>query len=296
MRIKFHTFAPAVDRPKTAIVRVYNLSASTQNSIKNEFTQLMLQAGYQNGAYGLIFNGTIMRIKTGRENATDTFIELQCADGDLAHNFAFVHKAIAAGASWEQLAQPSIEAMKATGAVTQSDTKALAAVGGVLTPRGTVQFGLAPGYLNDIAASTNTSWTIENGVLTFTSNTGYTPGQAVVLNSQTGMVGIPEQTNGGIEVTALLNPNIKCGTRVQINNSDINQTQINKQGYPTYSDSTLNGAGIATIANDGIYRVLVAEHEGDSRGNDWYTKMICLDLDASAAAASSVNWYGGTGT
>ena len=42
-------------RAKTAVIRVYNLSASTQGTIKKEFQGVMLQAGYENGAYGIIF-------------------------------------------------------------------------------------------------------------------------------------------------------------------------------------------------------------------------------------------------
>lgn len=38
----------------------------------------------------------------------------------------------------------------------------------------------------------------------------------------------------------------------------------------------------------GGYRVLVVSNLGDSRGAEWYTKMTCLALDASAAPGSSV--------
>jgi hypothetical protein len=291
MRIKFHVEGMDFDRPKTAIIRVYNLATSTQNTIKSEFQKVILQAGYENGAYGVIFSGTIMRIKTGRESAVDTFLEISAADGDLAFLYGFVSKTLAGGSSLPQQAKPPIDAMKATGGVTSADITALeakstqaAVQAGVLSPRPIVQFGIAKGYLNDIADSAGCSWTIENGVLTFTSNTGYTPGQVVVLNSQTGMIGIPEQTNGGIEISALLNPNIKIGTRVQINNAELNQTQLNGQTFPTFNSLE----SFATLANDGIYRVVVVEHLGDSRGNEWYTNMICLDLDPSAAPAQSV--------
>jgi hypothetical protein len=153
-------------------------------------------------------------------------------------------------------------------------------------PRGQVLFGLAPAYLNDVAAITNTSWFTENGALKFVSNTGFLAGQAVVVNSQTGMIDIPEATNNGIEIAALLNPNILIGTRVQIDNASINQTQNNApgEGFPTFNGATL----FANVTNDGFYRVIVVSHLGDSRGNSWYTKMTCLALDASAAPGSFV--------
>jgi hypothetical protein len=283
LHIKFHVEGMSFDRPKSAVIRVYNLAASTQATIKNEFQAVMLQAGYENGAYGVIFQGTIKRIRTGRESAVDTFLEIMAADGDLAFNQSFVNKTIAAGQPVTAKAQAVISAMQASGGITSSDTTALQGTGGVI-PRGQVLFGLGVAQLNDVADTTNTSWFIENGVLTFVSNTGFLPGQAVVLNSQTGMVGIPEATINGIEVAALLNPNIKIGTRVQIDNASINQSQINGQGFPSFTDITF----VANTTNDGFYRVLVVSHLGDSRGNEWYTKMTCLALDASAAPGSSV--------
>ncbi len=66
-----------------------------------------MQAGYESGAYGIIFKGTIKRIKTGRESAIDSFLEIMAADADEAFNFAFVNKTLAAGATLQQQAMPS---------------------------------------------------------------------------------------------------------------------------------------------------------------------------------------------
>jgi len=286
MHIKFHVEGMSFDRPKSAVIRVYNLAASTQNTIKNEFQAVMLQAGYENGAYGVIFQGTIKRIRTGRENATDTFLEIMAADGDLAFNQGFVNKALASGSTQQDKAKVVADAWKASGAITGADLSALAATGGII-PRGQTLFGLGVPYLNDVGKSTNTSWFIENGVLTFVSNTGFRPGQAVVLNSQTGMVGIPEATNNGIQVAALLNPNIKIGTQVQIDNASINQTQNNAFGQ-AFPSPIAPPEFFASTTNDGFFKVLVVTHLGDSRGNEWYTRMVCLAIDASAAPGSSV--------
>ena len=194
----------------------------------------MLQAGYENGAYGIIFSGTILRIRTGRESATDTFLEIMAADGDIAFNKTFVNKALAAGSTPLQKAQVVVDAMKASGGITSADLTALQTGGIVPAPRGQVMFGIGVAQLSDVADTTNTSWFIENGVLKFVSNTGYLAGQAIVLNSQTGMIDIPEATINGIEVAALLNPNILIGTRVQIDNASINQMQLNSNiGFPS---------------------------------------------------------------
>ena len=37
----------------------------------------------------------------------------------------------------------------------------------------------------------------------------------------------------------------------------------------------------AMLSADGLYRVLGREHIGDTRGNDWYTKIICAGVHAA---------------
>jgi hypothetical protein len=140
-------------------------------------------------------------------------------------------------------------------------------------------FGMAREQMNDIAKSTNTSWFVENGKVNMIKDDGYLPGDVVVINSETGMLGVPENTNDGIEVRCLLNPGIKVGTRIKLNNADIATTKINQQGaFPTYGNINL----VASKSSDGVYRVLVREHEGDNRGNTFETRLTCLSVDSSS--------------
>lgn len=286
LRIRFRVEGMDFDRPKTAVIRVYNLSDATAQMVQKEFQTVMLQAGYENGNYAQIFTGTIKQTRKGRENAIDTFLDIFAADGDLASNQAVVNKSLAVGSKLSDRAQVAIDAMKANGATGQ-DTKALQATGGIL-PRGKVLFGMARDYLGDAADTGNCSWSIVDGKVVFTPLTGYNSGEAVVLTAKTGMVGIPEATNDGVHVRCLLNPLIKIGTRVQIDNASINQTQVNQQGFPAYTDLNF----FASTTEDGFYRALVVAHFGDTRGNDWYTDLTCLAIDASAAAAQSVQAAG----
>ena len=47
-------------------------------------------------------------------------------------------------------------------------------------------------------------------------------------------IGLVVSPSGGGQGLALLNPNIKIGTRVQIDNASINQTQLNSNlGFPS---------------------------------------------------------------
>lgn len=286
LRIVFRVNGADVQSPNTASIRIYNLSDTTAQQIQKEFTAVTLQAGYQTGNYGIIFAGTIKQVKRGKENATTTFVEILAADGDLAYNYSTVATSLAAGASIDDQVK-AIAAATAGNGVTQGDTSAMAATGGIL-PRGKVLFGMARDQMRNLSVTTGTRWSIQNGKIIAIPLTGYLPGQAVVLNSKSGMIGVPEATEDGIKVKCLLNPMIRIGTRIQINNVDINSTTVKEQGFPQYT--SLNFP--ATVTNDGFYRVLVCEYEGDTRGQPWWSDLTCLAVDSSAPVNSSVKAAG----
>jgi hypothetical protein len=123
---------------------------------------------------------------------------------------------------------------------------------------------------------------------TLVPNTGYLPGQAVQINSATGMIGTPESTEDGIKIRCYLNPLIRIGQLVQINQADINRNTLNKQMFPSYTSQYYP----ATTTHDGFYRVIVAEHVDDTQDNDWYTELTCLAADISSPVSSSVQSNG----
>ena len=90
-----------------------------------------------------------------------------------------------------------------------------------------------------------------------------------MLNSRTGLVGMPAQTFNGIEARCLLNPEIKPSTLIQIDESSIQRQAIS----PNYSAGARN-FNMPSIDADGIYKIYEVTHHGDTRGTDWYTDMI----------------------
>jgi archaellin len=292
MQIHFQVSQQDTETPSTAIIRVFNLSDNTEKMIQKEFQNVVLQAGYEGeGNYGQIFTGTIKQFKRGRLNAKDSYLDILAADGDKAYNFALVNKSLAAGSSVKDRVETIGQAFEkydvSTGTLQGLD-KATAATGGVL-PRGKVMFGLAKDQLGAPTATAGVSWNIQDGKLVTTPLTGYAPGEAIVLNSRTGMIGTPEATQNGIEVQCLLNPKIRIGTRVQIDNKLINQSTVKEQGFPRYTDLSFP----ATVTADGYYRVLVVEHEGECPyGESWTSTLTCLAVNQSSSPDTSVLPYG----
>lgn len=286
MRIWFRTTQMDAETPPGAYIRVFNLSQTTAQRVQKEFQSVVLQAGYENGNYGVIFQGTIKQVRRGRLNATDTYLDIYAADLDQAYNFGVVSKTLAAGSTQKDQVDAIMQQAASKGMSAGSIPNSLG-TGGTL-PRGKVLFGLARERLTDIANTTGCTWNITNGKVNIIPLTGYLQGEAVVLNAQTGLIGVPEATNAGIEAKCLLNPLIKLGTRVQIDNALINQTTINQQGFPRFTDLSFP----ASVTDDGFYRVLVVEHMGDSRGNEWESQLTCLAVDSSTQPDSSVQAYG----
>lgn len=281
MRIVFKTVQSDVETPNHVIIRVYNLSDQTAQSVQKEFTAVRLQAGYENGAFGTIFDGTIKQVRRGRENPTDTYLDILAADGDQAYNQGVISKSLAAGAT----AKDEVAALSTAMGIPQGYVADLPPGA---AQRGQVKYGMARDYMRDVADSSGMTWSIQNGQLQMIPNTGYRPGTAVVLNSNTGMIGLPQQTEGGILVRCLLNPNIKIGCLLQINNASIQKDLLGGQllNAPGRLEN-LQGFRPKTT-DDGFYRVYVSEFEGDTRGEPWYCNITCLAVDQSAPASQSV--------
>lgn len=277
LRIKFAVKRSDTMTPNVAEIRVYNLELQTAALIKKEFTQVTLQAGYQ-GNYGVIFQGNIKQVILGRENATDTFIDIVAGDGDRAYNFAVVNATIAKGSSQEDQAKAAMTSMSTKGV----NPGYMGQLPNAKLPRGKVMYGNAKNYLRDIAESSGFGWSIQDEKINFVKQSAYLPGERVVLNSKTGMIGTPQQTNEGVNMKCLLNPKLKIAGRVEINNASVEQYKINL----TVPNSPANIP--APLTADGVYYILVVEHVGDTRGTDWYSNLVTLNVDVTSNPLNSV--------
>jgi len=281
LRFAFQVRRGDLQTPNSADIRVYNLSDDTAARIMQmqptpEFTRVVLQAGYE-GNFGLIFDGSIKQIRHGRESQTDTYIDITAADGDSAYNFSVTALSLAAGATPKDAISSIIQVMASHGV----SPGYIPDLSGNPAPRGQVFFGMSRDRLRDLAKDTQCSWSIQDGKVDFIPLTAYKPGDVPVINSQTGMIGLPEQTQNGIRLKCLLNPNIKIGQQVQLDNNSIQQLRYGLGNDRTQAIERANAGKFGTTINtDGMYYVMVANHSGDTRGNDWYTDMICLAINA----------------
>lgn len=279
LHCKFTVKQLGIQTPNCADIRVYNLSADTALAIKKQFTKVTIQGGYDSN-FGVIFTGNIKQAIIGRESQTDTFLDLNCGDGDLAYNFAVVNQTIAAGSSQADQTTQVMNSMNALGVkLAPNQTQALKTF---KLPRGKTLWGGSKDYLRTISKQNGQTWSIQNSLVAFVPQNAYAPGETVILTSKTGIIGTPQQTNYGVNVVCLMNPLIHPRRTIKIDNASVAQLRVDL-GNPK---DPVNLAPPLTA--DGVYYVLVVEQTGDNRGIDWYSKLICCTTNASAPYIGSV--------
>lgn len=265
LHIKFTTHKGDVETPNSAEITIYNLSPETVARIKGEFKRVVLSAGYVSNN-GIIFDGTIRQVRSLRSGA-DSWVEIIAADGDRAYNFATVNCTLAAGARPADQVAACGAAMAAKG----TETGYIPDLGGQALPRGKVMYGMARSYMRDVADTTDNTWSIQDGKMQMVPASAYLPGEAVVLTASTGLIGSPEQTNEGIKVRSLINPRIRIGGRIKLDNASIVTAKVD------LAPGAISQA--AKLDNNGYYRVLKVEHTGDTHGTDWYGDLVCIGID-----------------
>lgn len=277
LRVKFDIKRGDRETPNSALVQIYNLSDNTSKRVKNEFTRMVIQAGYP-GNFSIVFDGQIKQVWRGRENPTDTFLNVLAADGDSAYCFAKVIQTLAAGSTYQDQVNLALKAMAPYGVTSGY----MASLPNNPLPRGKPIFSLARDVLRSVARATQTVWSIQDGKVIMVPETSYAPYDIPEINSKTGMVGWPVQMINGISFQTLLNPSLKIGGLVHLNNASIQEYQysLNVNQQADQSRAALDNK----IDSDGFYYLMSVNHKGDTRGNEWYSEAICLAADATTVA------------
>ncbi len=269
----------------SARITIFNLKQETMAKFESEFQRVSLRAGYVGSPqYGLIFDGDIKQTRSGREqgHSVNTYIEILAAEFDQLYNFTIVEQTLSASQNTpKNKAKVIADALGLPEGFTQDLPLAASA-------RGKVMFGLTRVYGRQIGESTESRFSLQRNGVHFIPNDGFVGVQndlqaalanVIVMNSETGMVGVPEVTQDGVKVRCLMNPAIQVGSLIKINNKDI-QGLLLKGKLLTNPGRLEDIPGALPIVprGDGLYRVMVHEFAGDTRGQEWYSNLVCLTV------------------
>lgn len=307
--------------------KIYNLSADTNNRITGkEFAKVRLIAGYDGIApevaasdvgkvrevntadvgqsdgrnYGLIFSGDIRYSVTGKDNPVDSYVLIQASDTDMAFSTSITSQTLAPGYTTEDMFRLLMKDFEAKGA-TVGRTPVFPPT---VFPRGRTLFGMTRHLMDNVAGQCGATWQFVDGQLNMLTEGEYMH-EAIVLNSATGLIGMPQQTIGnGVNVRALINPNIRVNGLIQLDQASVYRTALSNNDIAmaggritdqnTGGNITLSGttAQPASIATDGVYVVKGIMYTGDTRGQAWYMDMMCEARGAADLISSSARERG----
>lgn len=275
LRIRFEVRAMDSSTPGYARIEVFNVSGETSAAALKIGAQVTLSAGY-GGEVAEIFRGETVQVRAGvrdRPDNPNTALSILAQDGGTARNFAVVNKTLSKGHTNEDRIRACLDAMKEHGVTT--GYIATDALRKIKFPRGIAMFGMARDYLRTLCEGTGTSFSIQRTKAQVLELGKTLPGGAIVLNGRTGLLGLPVLTVRGVEARSQMNGRIIPGTAVKIDSKDI-QIAAGGPGYGQDASQLayeLNAKD--RLSADGIYKVVFAEHLGDTRGPAFETSFVC---------------------
>lgn len=283
LRIKFEIRKTIGRIPNTCLLSIYNLTADHEAKLKGEFDEVIVNAGYK-GASLLIFAGTV-RHYSAYLDGTDRILEIDAADGDADLTNTIINTTFAAGTTLSQELDHVISKFAKT-------KKGHAVVAEKKRLRGKVVSGKPSNILDRIANESDAHWSIQDGNLVMVPVTGVLPTEAIVLRSDTGLLGAPEVDEKGVKATCLLNPALKVNGKVTIDNNSLKlkiQKELEtKPGHPKVKTQKHRG-DLARLDPDGTYKCYKIEHEGDTRGQTWTSTVYCVGLSEKAPTGKAAS-------
>lgn len=271
LRVTFNITRPNTAYPATAIVKVFNLNKETENKLRQyEFKQIVIVAGYKDNS-SQIFSGQIQYTYSGRENATDTYVVIQSAEGDQAYNEAVVSQTIASGYTQDIVDKALMKDIGKYGifvGLRGEQDKTIA-------PRGKVLFGMHRDEMTSFAKQNKADWRYSGNSIEVVPKDNYI--NEIILHYDSGLIGTPEQTiGGGINVMCMINADIKPGTLIHLDNAGINLAGLSNKEIGMTGSHEGSVEQPSPLDIDGDYKVINVSYFGDTRGNSWYQQLICI--------------------
>ena len=229
-----------------ATIDIYNLAESTRNAMGKELDQIKLEAGYagavgSEGNVGIIFEGQIRDPKHTR-SGVDIITTLTCGDGDAAFRRGTISKSFPKGTKVETVMEELYKQFEKEG-VRKGEWKFPEGMKGFERPY--AMCGGCKREADTIGRGKGFYWSIQNGVMEVVPGDGYIGG-STLINSQSGLIGVPTITDNGIEIDILLDPEIRPGRRITV------QSQV-----------------LEMNAEGGEYRISDCTFSGDNRTGDF---------------------------
>lgn len=266
LRVGFNVNKDVSGNANTAEIEIWNLAEGHRNAVGKELDKVTLEAGYippagisargtlpfMSGGFrseasasssnvGIIFKGVLRDVRHRREGA-DIITTLSCGDGVKALRNAFLSKTYPAGTRVGDVIDDLYAEFEKEG-IDRGEWKGLDDLPAHRRPYSVCS--TCSQEMDRIARQNKLYWSMQNEAMEIVPGDGYIEA-AAFLSPSTGLIGTPTITDNGVQVEALLNPEVRPNRKVVIESQTL----------------SMNAEG-------GAYRVSEATYTGDNRDGDF---------------------------
>lgn len=252
------TFSISLDfgaRNTYADIAIYNLSRDTEALVFRKKDYVGFSAGYVDNI-DYIFKGEIVNVIREKQGG-DTITRLICKGGALSQETSTINKSFADGVDIKELIQACADSLGFPLTINDADFPEISPY-----LSGYHLVGDPKTILNKLSRSHDFKWLIDSEKLVVVGNKSFRKTGIVTVSASNGMVGIPEITEIGADVTVKLNPSLRIGGQFEI-----------KSEYAQVNFSDVYFQDVPDTLGQGIYDIHKLQFEGDSYGDVWDTKI-----------------------
>lgn len=240
LRVVFGIEKDSLSSSNKAQISIFNLSHDHAAAMKEPDSVIMLDVGYGENIEQL-FIGDITTPTTGRSGA-DWVTIIDAGDGQVALETATIDKAYMPGTKYSTVARDVIDKFKEAGQVIVTSVYDTLRTFPDRIQSGMSLSGQAVDLLDVLMGKLGAEWSIQDNEVMVLRPSEDTGEEAVLLTPETGLIGSPVVKKESVEVTALIQANIKPGRLIDVRSRFLN----------------------------GIYKVDKAKYVGDTHGAPWY--------------------------
>lgn len=256
LRVQFKVHRSLTKHPNQCDITITNLNDVNRVDLESKPLLVQLDAGYEEDALRLLYKGNL-RFGMSKEEGPNWETLMQLGDGDSAHRWARVNKSYAPGTSVRTILRDAAKSMGYELPANLAKDKTLDRS----FATGTTSHGPSRDELTRLLAPFGYHHSFQNGVLRVLRDGDTTPGTAIPIGEEQGMIGTPEfgsPPRSGkpphVTVKLLLYPELSPGDTIQLNSKVTNPGGLN-------------------APHKGLFRIEVVRHTGDTHGKEWCTSL-----------------------
>ena len=240
LRITFNVTKTMLSPPNASEITVYNLTRGTRATIQRSLSRATLSVGYDNVGMSMLARGSVLNVTSQRSGA-DVATKIRFLDGYAGQVGGITSQTLGAGTQVKDAVGTLAKQLPGV-------TVGTIDVDGQLGSRGRSMSMPTKDALDSLATEYGFSWSIQDEVFQAVSDKRslggtFSIGDGNLINASP-LLTSPLQITTGVEIQAILNPNVKCGSSVKLT-------------------STLNPK------LNGTYKVHSVSYNGDTHTNQW---------------------------